>query len=191
MKIKPIDWSGEIDSNSECGYTHAIGTTPLGKFLITWKGWKDDHCNGMSIDENPIGHPDIESSDVARKYAKIYSDAEHNGLSDLDFTKLICQGEYERVVLGCLDSEKTKDDDEVLRSWRGRSILRIDELEKRIDGLEKQRVEGIGLSDEKVLKRRVDNWVKEEMLLIEARDSIVDIISDGIMRFISAHYTSE
>ena len=188
MKIKPIEWSGEIDSNKECGYTHAIGTTPLGRFLITWKGWKEVDYKGIGIDENPIGHSDINSDDVEHRYAQISLDS--GGNNDLDFTKLICQGEYERVVSSCVDTG-SEDHDEVLHSGKGMSILRIDELEKRIDKLESQRVEGIGSVDKKLLRQRVDNWVKEEVGKIHATESIAGRFSDGIMRLILEHHEYE
>lgn len=41
MKIKPIDWSDEVQPNDVCGYNHVNGDTHLGSTLITWKGWKD------------------------------------------------------------------------------------------------------------------------------------------------------
>jgi len=37
-KVKRIEWSEEFKANKECRYNHCIGKTPLGDFLITWKG---------------------------------------------------------------------------------------------------------------------------------------------------------
>ena len=41
MKIKKIEWSDVKCPNEENPYHHVIGKTPLGDFLITWKGWKE------------------------------------------------------------------------------------------------------------------------------------------------------
>lgn len=40
-KVKQIKWEKEQPPNNVCGYDHVIGKTPLGKFRITWKGWKE------------------------------------------------------------------------------------------------------------------------------------------------------
>lgn len=46
-----INWTDELDASDECSYNHVIGSSPFGRFLITWKGWKDyDH---PTVDECP------------------------------------------------------------------------------------------------------------------------------------------
>jgi len=41
MKVKLINWGEKSSPNKECSYNHVRGETPLGDFLITWKGWKE------------------------------------------------------------------------------------------------------------------------------------------------------
>jgi len=51
-KVKRIEWSEEFEANKECRYNHCIGKTPLGDFLITWKGWKS--YGSVDVEENPF-----------------------------------------------------------------------------------------------------------------------------------------
>ena len=53
MRVKRIQWSKPSPPNGQCGYNHVYGDTPFGRFLITWKGWKDD--NGFTLDLSPCG----------------------------------------------------------------------------------------------------------------------------------------
>lgn len=62
-RFKGIEWGEPQQSNSECSYNHLIGMTPLGRFLITWKGWKDDP--GYAVDETPWGLDDLWGWDLA------------------------------------------------------------------------------------------------------------------------------
>ncbi len=41
MIVKQIDWSEELQPDKECMYNHVYGDTPLGRCVISWKGWKD------------------------------------------------------------------------------------------------------------------------------------------------------
>jgi len=50
LKLK---WSNVQLPNGNCPYTHVTAKTPLGNFLITWKGWKKSDC--PTIDETPWG----------------------------------------------------------------------------------------------------------------------------------------
>ena len=47
-----IEWSEEKEPNNEVSYNHVIGQTPLGEFLITWKGWKE--YAGFDIEKTPF-----------------------------------------------------------------------------------------------------------------------------------------
>lgn len=51
--IKPLQWSVRYKPNSDIRYDHVIANTAFGKFLITWKGWKE--TNDAEIEETPWG----------------------------------------------------------------------------------------------------------------------------------------
>ncbi len=88
-KVKPIEWTEPADPNSECCYTHVHGTCPMGEFLITWKGWKEDPSH--SIDQSPF------SGWTCWGY-------------DLQGTKDEAQKELERRISECLIQEEVEDD---------------------------------------------------------------------------------
>jgi len=48
-----LTWSAELEPTKEMPYNHCIAETPSGRFLITWKGWKE--YPAFSIDETPQG----------------------------------------------------------------------------------------------------------------------------------------
>ena len=51
-KLEPVlDWSEPSSPNEHCSYTHSIAETPFGRFLLTWKGWKESPDYGF--DETP------------------------------------------------------------------------------------------------------------------------------------------
>lgn len=61
----PIEWSETKQSTEEVNYTHVIGKTPIGNFLLTWKGWKPEYSISVDIDETPFKDTPITShSDV-------------------------------------------------------------------------------------------------------------------------------
>ena len=49
--VKPLKWTEERGLNSDIAYNHVISVTPFGRFVISWKGWKDNptYC----IEETP------------------------------------------------------------------------------------------------------------------------------------------
>ena len=51
--LKPLVWSENREANNECCYNHCIAETPFGRFLLTWKGWKERPTDGMGFDETP------------------------------------------------------------------------------------------------------------------------------------------
>lgn len=79
MQIRELEWK-ESQANAEVSYNHAIAETPFGRFLITWKGWKD--YPSYSIDEAPWG-------DIFESF---------NSLED---AKSFAAGEYEKRVMAC------------------------------------------------------------------------------------------
>lgn len=48
-------WTEERKPNDFCRYNHTMADTHFGKFLLTWKGWKDEPYYGMGFDETPWG----------------------------------------------------------------------------------------------------------------------------------------
>lgn len=86
MKIKPIEWTDEQPPNESCSYNHVCGKTPLFKFQITWKGWK----------ENPSFSVEIGRDSYYEWYAE--------GV-DLDDAKRIANDYYTTVVNDCIDIE--------------------------------------------------------------------------------------
>lgn len=51
--VRPLAWTDERRPDDSCPYNHCIAETPFGRFLITWKGWKDDPS--PTADETPWG----------------------------------------------------------------------------------------------------------------------------------------
>jgi len=48
-----LSWSEERQPCEGCRYNHCIAETPFGRFLISWKGWKDHFA--VTADETPFG----------------------------------------------------------------------------------------------------------------------------------------
>jgi hypothetical protein len=46
-------WTENMPPSESCRYDHCIAETPFGRFLITWKSWKE--YNGLTVDETPWG----------------------------------------------------------------------------------------------------------------------------------------
>jgi hypothetical protein len=51
--VKSLIWNGPFPPNKECPYNHCFAETLFGRFLLTWKAWKDDPNHGF--DETPWG----------------------------------------------------------------------------------------------------------------------------------------
>jgi hypothetical protein len=49
-----LQWTESMPPNNECRYDHCIAETPFGRFLITWKSWKD--YDSPTVDETPWGY---------------------------------------------------------------------------------------------------------------------------------------
>jgi hypothetical protein len=80
--IKPLEWSDVKEPCEECRYHHVTAETPFGRFLITWKGWKQ--FDDPTIDETPWGG--------------------FGGVGpDLDDAKEIAESEYIKRVKNCLN----------------------------------------------------------------------------------------
>jgi hypothetical protein len=51
--VAPLDWTENLPPCEECRYDHCKASTPFVDFLITWKGWKENHQ--PTVDETPWG----------------------------------------------------------------------------------------------------------------------------------------
>jgi hypothetical protein len=52
-----LTWSENFPPNNECSYDHCYSVTPFGRFLLTWKSWKNEPWQDMGItfDDTPWG----------------------------------------------------------------------------------------------------------------------------------------
>lgn len=83
QSVAQIRW--ELNGHETCGYDNWLGTTPFGRILITWKGWKE--FPQACVDEFPgsfqaYGHPD----DVRRECEEEYKRRLYCMLGDLKET---------------------------------------------------------------------------------------------------------
>jgi hypothetical protein len=76
-----LQWTEPAKPNEKCSYDHCTAQTPFGRFLITWKSWKE--FDDYTIDETPWG--DFFGSD-----------------STLEEAKASCQRAFEERVQLCL-----------------------------------------------------------------------------------------
>lgn len=51
--MEKLFWTEQRKPNNECSYDHCISETRFGRFLLTWKGWKEH--KGYAFDETPWG----------------------------------------------------------------------------------------------------------------------------------------
>ncbi len=66
-----LKWSEPTPPNSKCSYDHTEAETVFGRFLLTWKSWKDQPDFGF--DETPWGQVVYEnwnSLEEARAWAE-------------------------------------------------------------------------------------------------------------------------
>lgn len=66
-----LQWSPYSDPNDSCHYNHTFAETPFGRFLLTWKSWKDNP--GYGFDETPWGevvYLGWDTVDSAKQWAK-------------------------------------------------------------------------------------------------------------------------
>jgi hypothetical protein len=52
-QVRPLAWTDVRKPDDQCHYTHCISETPFGRFLLTWKGWKENI--DPVADETPWG----------------------------------------------------------------------------------------------------------------------------------------
>ena len=66
-----LNWSTPSPPNEKYHYDHTIAETPFGRFLLTWKGWKDNP--GYGFDETPwneIEYHDWDNVEEAQRWAE-------------------------------------------------------------------------------------------------------------------------
>lgn len=52
-RVRQLVWTEPAGPMPGCLYDHTTAETPFGRFLITWKSWKQHDCPG--VDETPWG----------------------------------------------------------------------------------------------------------------------------------------
>ena len=80
LTAMPLIWTENLPPNEECRYDHCKADTPFGRFLITWKSWKQ--CDSPTVDETPWG--DFWSA-----------------FESIERAKEDCQKEYEKRLRDC------------------------------------------------------------------------------------------
>lgn len=50
-----MNWSEIKEPNKEVSYNHVILESPLGKFVIDWKGWKENPSYDIQLNDEWIG----------------------------------------------------------------------------------------------------------------------------------------
>ena len=80
---KPLVWTEPSPPTDEIRYHHTIANTPFGRFVITWKGWKE--YESSTVDETPWGD---------------YWTACHS----VEQGKRICEAEFAHRLKECFDA---------------------------------------------------------------------------------------
>jgi glutaredoxin-related protein len=78
-----MKWTEEIQPNNEVGYNHVMCDTPLGRLIISWKGWKERPKYGFSSDINNFYEElaeECNTLDEAKQRAKEYIIAKYNDI---------------------------------------------------------------------------------------------------------------
>lgn len=70
-EVEPLEWSPIMEPVEGCRYNHVYSETLFGRFLITWKGWKDGG-DPFCIDETPWGSFDeaFPALDLAKEHCE-------------------------------------------------------------------------------------------------------------------------
>lgn len=87
LAIRPsrfkLEWSEERPPCAEVGYNHCEASTPFGRFLLTWKGRKEDPEYGF--DETPWGeaiYPCVDSLEETKRWAQTEYDKRTRAIDD-------------------------------------------------------------------------------------------------------------
>lgn len=71
-----LKWSEEQQPSADCRYNHVTAETPFGRFLITWKGWRQ--YPSYDLDEAPFDHGYYVGGsleEVKKEAQRLYSEA--------------------------------------------------------------------------------------------------------------------
>ena len=88
--VEPLQWCEERAPNDYCPYNHCIAETPFGRFVISWKGWKD--------------YPDF----VPEEQPWMDGSSEETWCpcwDTLEEAKAACEAEYRRRLMLALDED--------------------------------------------------------------------------------------
>lgn len=50
-----MNWTKESEPNKEVSYNHVKLQTPIGEYLVDWKGWKENPSYDISLKDEWIG----------------------------------------------------------------------------------------------------------------------------------------
>lgn len=56
-KIKTLEWKGPFPPDDYCPYDHSYADSPLGRFYIEWKSWKDYDNYDLYLEDQHISNP--------------------------------------------------------------------------------------------------------------------------------------
>lgn len=80
-----LKWSEEYEANEDIRYNHVLADSPIGKFSIEWKGWKENDVMTIYLDEHYLDCAD--TLEKAKEAVDIYLISKTDQLNRL-FTKL-------------------------------------------------------------------------------------------------------
>jgi len=87
IPVMQLEWSAHRPPDEQCRYDHTEAETPFGRFLITWKGWKE--YSRPTIDEAPWG-------DIYESFSSV---AEAKAAAESQFSSrvLLCLGHIAEI----------------------------------------------------------------------------------------------
>lgn len=90
MKFKLIEWCGPYSPSKKIPYDHLIGVTPIGKYVISWKSWKE------------YDYPTVDSTPFER-------DEFFGAFSSVAIAQLKCQGDFNARIESCIGDESEEE----------------------------------------------------------------------------------
>lgn len=92
--MSALVWTEEKKANEECSYNHTIAVTPFGRFLLSWKGWREVPYHGIGFDETPWGDAWYDYWDTAEE-AKIAAEERYQTMLKKELDKFNNSGNME------------------------------------------------------------------------------------------------
>ncbi len=71
-KAISLIWSVELSPSDDCRYNHVFASSPIGRFSIEWKGWKEHDSRTVYLNGEYIG--DYYTLDDAKLLAQKHLD---------------------------------------------------------------------------------------------------------------------